>query len=248
MKLTCDAARDLLLESRGVVVPGAPELREHLKSCPDCADHAVRAVRVSAALSALPRARVPHELDGLAVASLHEGFRQDRAVATLRSLGRLSMPRELSGRRLRSELHSGDPLLHADASDLFDAATRAPAVLDRLVDENLRRGSADAGRRFASRLDRLRAPRALRNRIESSARFLLDGSRAQKTRIAAAAAVLLLLGGGLWLGLRAEKDATSGADLQVRYESSLDAMDPMARSLLGGLSGGLVDAGRAKKL
>jgi hypothetical protein len=115
-------------------------------------------------------------------------------------------------------------------------------VLDRLVDENLRRGSADAGRRFASRLDRLRAPRVLRGRIESSARYFLGEHSARGNRLLAAAAVLVLFGGGLWFGLRASKEASSVVGLQVRHESSLDALDPMARSLLGGLSGGLVDA------
>jgi hypothetical protein len=60
--------------------------------------------------------------------------------------------------------------------------------------------------------------------------------------VPAAAALLVLLGGSLWFGLRGARDARSLADVRIRRESSLEAMDPMARSMLGGLSGGLLDA------
>jgi len=245
MTLTCEEARDRILENRGDLPAGESELRSHLESCGACASHASRTVRVATALAALRRAPAPRELEGLAVATFHEGHRQDRAVSILRSLGRLSTPQELSGRTLRSGRRLGRPVLRTDLTDGGSGA-RAPAVLDRLVDENLRRGSADAGRRFASRLDRLRAPRVLRGRIESSARFFLGAHRARGNRVLAAAAVLVLFGGGLWIGLRAAKEASSATDFQVRHETSLDALDPMARSLLGGLSGGLVDAPRRR--
>lgn len=244
MTLTCEEARDRILENRGDLPAGAGELRSHLESCAACSEHASRTARVATALCTLPRPQAPRELEGLTVASFHEGYRQDRAVSLLRSLGRLSTPQELSGRTLRPGRRLGSPVLR---TDLTDGATRAPAVLDRLVDENLRRGSADAGRRFASRLDRLRAPRVLRGRIESSARYFLGEYRARGNRMVAAAALLVLFGGGLWISLRAAKEASSAADLQVRHESSLDALDPMARSLLGGLSGGLVDAPGRKR-
>ncbi len=242
MKITCEAAREMLLESRFAADARPAELREHLGSCASCAAAAIRAERLVGTLAAMVRAPAPRELDGLVVATMHEGHRQDRAVAALRSLGRLSTPGELTGRTLRSRRSLREPWLEEPSSDEAAAGSGAPAVLERLVDENLRRGSADAGRRFASRLDRLRAPRVLRGRLEASARRLLGPDRALRRVIPVAAALLFLLGGTLWLGLRNGGGAASVAEFKIRHETSLDAMDPMARSLLGSLSGGLLDA------
>jgi len=248
MKITCEAARELLLESRFALDASAPELREHLEACPSCAAEASRAVRLVGSLASMARVSAPRELDGLVVATMHEGYRQDRAVAALRSLGRLSTPGELTGRTLRSRRSPREPWLGEPMSDGIASDPRAPAVLERLVDENLRRGSADSGRRFASRLERLRAPRLLRGRIEATARSLLGGDRAVRHGVVAAAALLVLLGGSIWFGLRGGGDRSASiADFRIRRESSLDAMDPMARSMLGGLTGGLLDAPGRKR-
>ena len=248
MKITCEAARELLLESRFALDASAPELREHLEACPSCAAEASRTARIVTSLASMARVSAPRELDGLVVATMHEGYRQDRAVVALRSLGRLSTPGELTGRTLRSRRSLREPSLAEPMSDASTSDPRAPAVLERLVDENLRRGSADAGRRFSSRLDRLRAPRVLRGRIEATARSLLGSNRAIRHGIAVAAALIALLGGTLWFGLRSSGNrSASVAEFRIRHESSLDAMDPMARSMLGGLSGGLLDAPGRKR-
>jgi hypothetical protein len=244
MKITCEAARELLLEGRFAADAGPAELREHLEGCAACATEAGRGARVVASLATMARAPAPRALDGLVVATMHEGYRQDRAVAALQTLGRLTTPGELTGRTLRSRRSLREPWLEETSSGESSAGAHAPAVLERLVDENLRRGSADAGRRFASRLDRLRAPRILRGRlraIDVSARSLFRSDLARRG-FAVAAAVIVLLGGTLWFGLRRGDLVAPMADLRIRHESSLDALDPMARSLLGGLSGGLLDA------
>jgi hypothetical protein len=247
MKITCERARELLLDGRFAVAARPAELREHLDSCAACAAEASRAERLVASLAAMVRVTAPRDLDGFVVATMHEGYRQDRAVAALRTLGRLSTPGELTGRTLRSRRSLREPWLEEPSSDASAAGTHAPAVLERLVDENLRRGSADAGRRFASRLDRLQAPRILRGRIEASVRSLLGGDRSLRRAIPVAAALLVLLGGTLWLGLRGGKRGAELADLRIRHETSLAAMDPMARSMLGGLTGGLLDVPGRKR-
>ena len=248
MKITCEAARELLLESRFATDASATELRQHLEACPSCAAEASRAARVVGSLASMTRVSAPRELDGLVVATMHEGYRQDRAVGALRSLGRLSTPGELTGRTLRSRRSLREPWLAEPMSDASASDPHAPAVLERLVDENLRRGSADAGRRFASRLDRLRAPRLLRGRIEATARSLLGGDRAVRHGVVVGTALIALLGGMLWFGLRSSGSRPASiADFRVRRESSLDAMDPVARTMLGGLTGGLLDAPGRKR-
>ena len=242
MTTTCELVRERLLEARGGPPLGDPASTGHLESCAACAAYAGQVARIASAVSALPRLHTPRELEGLAVATFHEGFLQDRAVMAMRALGRLPTPRELSGRTLSeegSEVGRGERRSRRPEKPWM---LRAPAVLDRLVDEDLRDASAGVHRRITSRLERRRAPRALRDRLERSSRLLL-GPRPMRRLRAAAAALLLLAGGGLWLRLRAPGEAASGADFEVVHEARLDAMDPMARSMLAGISGGIVDLG-----
>lgn len=101
------------------------------------------------ALRSLSRVVVPESLDGLVVASLEAGHRQDRAVAVLGSLEGMAAPTELDG--------------------LVDDAVRrgvaAPRVLDRLVAERVDDPEAGLVRSMAGRLERLHAPDALDDRV-----------------------------------------------------------------------------------
>jgi hypothetical protein len=188
------------------------------------------------------RLEAPRELDGLAVAVLQAGCRQDRAVAALRGLARLPVPSELPKFPALTNLpeNADDP--ESSIEELTRGA-RAPAVLDRLVEEDLRDSTAALVRRFAGRLERRRAPQALRERLGRSAHSALRPTAIRRNLLAAAALVLLLAGGGMWLHRRSARAELSDLGFEVRYETDLDAMDPMARALLGGLSGGVVDLG-----
>jgi hypothetical protein len=116
-------------------------------------------------------------------------------------------------------------------------------VLDRLVEEDLRDSTAALVRRFASRLERRRAPRALRERLGRSVHSALRPTATRRNLLAAAALVLLLAGGGMWFHRRSARAEVPDLGFEVRYETDLGAMDPLARALVGGLSGGVVDLG-----
>jgi hypothetical protein len=120
-------------------------------------------------------------------------------------------------------------------------------VLERLVDEDLRNSSGALARRFAGRLERQRAPRVLRERLQRSAWTLLRPTAARRGLFTAAALVVLLVAGGLWYERRTAPPQAKDLGFEIRYESGLDAMDPMARALVGGLSGGIVDLRGGRK-
>src|SRR5262249_5459315 len=185
----CRDARDRLLESRGSLSGADAALLAHLDACAECAAFARRAAQVALSLSRLERLAAPPELDGLTVGALQAGRREERAVAALRGLARLPAPPELVGRALDDPTH----------------VLRAPAVLARRVDEDLRSSSGALARRFAGRLERQRAPRALRERLQRSALTLLRPTAARRSLVAAAALVVLLVAGGLWYERRAAK-------------------------------------------
>ena len=227
MTPTCQDVRDRLLESRGSVSTADAGLLEHLDVCAECAGFARRVGRISSSFSSLARIAPPRELDGLIVGALQAGRRQERAVTALRGLARLPVPPELVGRALEGPTR----------------VARAPAVLERLVDEDLRNSTGALTRRFAGRLERRRAPQALRERLQQSALSVLRPSAARRNLVAAAALAILLVGAGLWLRRRSAATEISELGFDIRYESGLDGMDPMARSLLGGLSGGIIDLG-----
>lgn len=221
---SCQDVRDRLLESRGSLSGVDAELRGHLDACAECAAFARRAAQIDLSFTRLARVSAPLELDGLTVGALEAGRRQERAVAALRGLARLPAPPELVGRALEDPTH----------------VLRAPAVLERLVDEDLRNSSGALARRFAGRLERQRAPLILRERLQRSALTLLRPSAARRNLVAAAALVVLLVAGGLWFQ-HWKTPRAEDYGFQISYESGLDAMDPFARGLVGGLSGGIVD-------
>jgi hypothetical protein len=219
--------RDRLLESRGSVSTANEGELAHLDACAECAGFARRVGQISSSFSKLARLAPPRELDGLTVGAMQAGRRQERAVVALRGLARLPVPPELVGRALE------DPA----------RVVRAPAVLERLVDEDLRNSSGALARRFAGRLERRRAPQALRDRLQRSALSVLRPSAVRRNVLTAAALALLLVGAGLWLRRRSAANEISELGFEIRYESGFEGLDPMARSLLGGLSGGIVDLG-----
>lgn len=100
--------------------------RAHAGGCEDCAAWLeARELGAVSALLALAPHPAPPGLDGLVVAALHAGHRQDRAVEEVRLLGRQRAPEALA-RRLAGEGLTGRRL-------------RAPDELARRVDRDLRR-------------------------------------------------------------------------------------------------------------
>lgn len=234
MTFTCTAVREMLLESRGHTGSDASGITVHLDECSECSAFARRTKALAALFSALPQRPAPSELAGLVVAATQAGHRQERAVKALGALSRRFVPSELEVVAL------DDGRIDEDPSRDDPIRAKAPAVLDRLVDQDLRDPAAAISRRFASRLDRRRAPGALRERVAGTVRTLLPPRRMRLILSLAAGVALLLLASVRFFGGGSQvEESTDG--FEVVYESSLDSMDPMARGLLSGLTGGVVD-------
>lgn len=229
MTFTCTAVRDALLEHRGRPEPDDRDLAAHLDGCSECTAFAGRTVSLVALVSTLPRRAAPSELAGLVVAATQAGHRQERAVAAFSALSRLPAPAALE-------------VIALDDARLDDApiGAKAPAVLDRLVDEDLRDPAAAISRRFAGRLDRRRAPGVLRARLAGSS-WTLRAPRGFRLALPLAASLALLVLASVLILRRGRPGSGGDDEFQFVYESSLDSMDPMARGLLSGLSGGVVD-------
>ncbi|MFN0006489.1 MAG: hypothetical protein ACKVXR_01175 [Planctomycetota bacterium] len=235
MTFTCTAVRDMLLECRGHTGSNDPSLAVHLDECPECSEFARRTKALVAHLSALPRRPAPAELAGLVVAATQAGHRQERAANAVSALSRLPVPSDLEIVAFDEER------VDEQRSRLDPIGARAPAVLDRLVDEELRDPAAAISRRFASRLDRRRAPGALRERVAGTVRAFLPPSRLRLILPLAAGVALLVLVGVRFFGERSSQVGEATDGFQVVYESTMGSMDPMARGLLAGLTGGVVD-------
>lgn len=228
MIFTCTAVREALLEHRGEAGAGAPELSAHLERCAECAAFAHRTTSIVALVSTLPRRAVPAELAGLVVAATQAGHRQERAIRALSALSRLPAPSDLESITLGGGRTDERPIV-----------AKAPAVLDRLVDEDLRDPAAAISRRFAGRLDRRAAPNALRERLAGAS--WASTSRGYRLLVPVAAGVALLVLSSVWIFRDRTQVPAADDDFQVVYETNLDSMDPMARGMLYGLSGGVID-------
>lgn len=197
-------------------------LAAHLATCPECARFVANARRIVQAVAELPRTSVPDELAGRVVAACHAGYLQERAARLTRELARLDAPAELDQKVL------GVP----------SGSLRAPAVLDRLVAEDLRDPAKAVARRYAGSLMRYSAPRTLRQRVGDELRrprAALRGLRAWHLVAACSVGLALVLGWDLW---RAE-DSRAAAPVAVRIEHVSRASDlgPLAVTLFGSLTG-----------
>ena len=238
----CRTFRESLLE-RAVDAKLAVEVAGHAAECNACALFAQSFARCSAALSSLTRKHAPHELEGRVVAALEAGSRQQRAIEALVTLGRLKPPAELDG-AVMSE---------AGGEHAYQVRGRhaAPAVLERLVSEELSDLPKARTRRFVGSLRRFVAPRLLDQRVSRdlvTPRF----SDARPLRVAA------------WIGLAAvglialstpliiERALTTPSyPFQVKRVESLGnssevlgALGPDAHTLLDNLGGGILGANR----
>lgn len=239
---TCADVRELLLVDR-------KRAEQHAAGCPDCAMWLERQGRVAGVLGSMDRLVTPSELDGLVAEGLSVG--NGAILGALRGLERLEAPEQLDDLLARSLVAEAETEFTADTQLEIPAWTAllsglepqaAPAVLDRLVDEELADASQALTRRFAGGLFRKASPRALSSRVAKD----LDTPAATRTGIsryrwlplssAAAAALLIWMASPVLF-----KDAPKPTPrFRVVHVESLASMDPLARSLVEGFAGGRV--------
>lgn len=223
MNSPCRDFLDAMLESALDHSVSEPIAR-HVAQCPSCGQSLERLRRTRDAIAQLPARRAPEELDGLVVAATQAGHRQERVVAHLRALLREPVPIDLE-----EKVEGGGALLAGVSRQ------HAPAVLDRLVDEDLRDPRKALTRRYLHRLERMGAPEVLRVRV---ARVLASPQRPARRGLFLGAAMLLFLLAGLWT-FHAMSRPSARASYELVYASDLSELEPIARDLLAGMTGGL---------
>jgi hypothetical protein len=252
---TCREFRERWLEAEA---PAA--LDAHAERCAECARW-VRSVRLQISLlGTLARDAAPARLDPLVAralaapaASLPSG-RVERIASHLRALGRQRAPAELAERLRQAALERGAPASDEAlrARELASPALRAvtglprvaaPAVLHRLVREELADPAGARAKRFPGDLERLSTPESLERRVLHELRRRIERpGLAIPLALAAAALFALVL---RYAGLGEDGGGAPQRRLSfevVRVEGSAAELDPMARSLADALAGGLLAA------
>ena len=221
-KRPCPDQRERLLAvAVGEVRPDFA-LDAHLARCAGCRAWLASVELHIGALRELRRVPVPRALEGLAVAATQAGFRQDRAVDTLRNLVPVAMP------------------LDADRA-IWPVGKAAPPVLDRLVDNDLQEQTRGIARRFAGRIERLSAPRTLDARVKSA--WHSGRRRTERHWVALAGAVsLVVLGVTATLVLVGRSARPSGPEFVIERVESPAELDPMLRQVFTLVLGGAPDA------
>ena len=224
MRETCQQFRDAW-EHGEPVVPG------HLDSCAPCQAWCASLERRQAALRSLARLEAPVELEARVAREL-SGNRSERLERVLGSLVRRGAPAALDARMAE---WIGTPVAppSAEALRALDVQ-RAPQVLERLLREELEKPELHRAERFSGSLARLHAPEALAERLGDriKRRALLRLVVGPLTALAAAGLVL-------WLSLRSNAGEGHAYRFQVQHATSLDELDPTARSLAEALGGGV---------
>jgi hypothetical protein len=214
----------------------------HPEQCPACARWVFSSERVLAALSSLGRASAPAELERRIELEL-AGDRSRRLERVLGSLVRRGAPAvlelrvadTLGAREVRGDEQSGSQKAQAlRALDLQPA----PAVLERLLREELESPERQRVERFSGSLERLRAPAALAERLASVVR-----RRALGRLVLGPIATLAAAGLVIWIAVRSGEPEPRRYRFEVIQASSLEGIDPMARLLAESLGGGAFEPG-----
>jgi len=218
-----------------------PRFESHTAECADCALWREQLSRVDGVLGSLDRLVSPAELEECVLEDLALG--SGALPGVLSGLSRLEAPLEL-------ELRVG--ALFADIEVDVSVPTwapivaglerhMAPRVLDRLVDEELRDLPAAVTRRQMRNLFRMGTPQDLFGRVSSDLQAQSrPTSRHKWLPMGGLVAAVLLV----WAS--APSFVQGGRTPQPRFRvvetQSLASLDPLARSLVDGLSGGRVQA------
>lgn len=198
-------------------------LARHLEGCEECRAALERGLRLRRGIATLPGLRAPEALDGMVVAATQAGKRQERAIAHLRAALHHDAPA-----RLEERVRAGGDLL-GEVERLS-----APAVLERLVQEELRDPQHALTRRYVARLQRLGPPATLRERVH--ARLSLP-RRSRLRGVLLAGAALSVLVAAMWGWWRIGQQSLRPR-FQVVYVDSAEELDPLAREMLSGVTGG----------
>jgi hypothetical protein len=202
------------------------ELVRHLRECSRCSERWARMRLVAQSIVELPRQTIPSKLEGSIVASLHGGYREDRAIAAMRWLSRVVPPSQLS---------------HAVRAAV-GGEERAPAVLDRLLAEEIDDAGRSTARRASARLRRIPAPLELTQRLDE----LFAGGDPRKTSsprmrrglvafaLAASALLVMKLGGAF----APTRESRPIATIEFHGVQSLAELDPLTRELIDQFTGG----------
>jgi len=208
-------------------------LDAHLARCEGCRAWLVRVELHVTALRGLGSVPAPRDLEGRVVAATQAGFRQDRAVQALRDLGAVTMPVEVD-------------------RAIWPSGKSAPPVLDRLVDNDLQEQTRGIARRFAGRIERLKAPRSLDARVKTAWTAKSAWMRARRRSdwrwlALAAALVLVVLSvtATLYVVGRSETGRTQivrGPRFRIEHVDSPADLDPALQRAFALVVGGATDA------
>lgn len=197
-------------------------LDAHLAQCAECRARMERTEQLVRTLRALERIAPGPDMDGLTVAATQAGRRQERAVRAVRLLERMHVPEELERK-------------------LIAGREKAPGVLDRLVEHDLQDPTQAVARRFAGRLERLAAPRALEGRLARSVLARHDRDARRVRVLVLAAAFVLVIGALAWILVERRPITERGPEIIVQHVASPNDLDASARAAFAQFSLGFLD-------
>lgn len=179
--------------------------------------------RAVGALALLEPLTAPESLEGRVVASLQQGFLQDRAAGEMRSLGAVVAPIALDDRleTVLAELRE-EGRLHAPP---------APAELEERVAEDLSDLPAAISRGAMSKLERQAVPGELVQRVQRRLGAAVPAGRRSRAWVAGLAAAAALL---IYAGLSSTDDPTDPGPrwaFRVEESASLDSLSPLAKAI-----------------
>lgn len=214
----------------------------HTEACDACARWIVAAQQHGRLLGELESVAAPAALDeraGKMLADIAAGISlQPRSIRALRMLPQLEAPPELEAAVFETgaEERLAEPWCAQGLRRV--ESLRAPAVLERLVGEELADPQAALARRFAGDLERPEAPHGLAARVrrELAARYKPSLVRAAVPFATAAAAALFV-----WIGLtgRGGEQRSGEYSFRVTYADSPAQLSGMAQGLASALGGGV---------
>jgi hypothetical protein len=234
------------------LVVADPEALAHAASCEPCAALAARVERAAGAVADLKGLSAPVSLDGLVVAALEAGVREERAVRAVQGLEREPLPEPLE-EAVETEAEIAAELERTELAAGFDTERQpVPSVLERLVSEELAQPDRAVVERFVFSLPRQKAPSELEARVHAD----LVEPAATPAPITAPRLLgrrLTLVGSTLAAGLLVTllfrpfftiTDPDQGRPFRVEPATADDlaALDPFTKGLIENVAGGMLAA------